>query len=114
MAFSRKEYSKTYYPQWKNKDGSGIYKMVNTDTNECLYVGSSKILTKRLSDHKTFIKNPPKYENSWKYFYQQLITESNITLSILEQCSIELLPEREQYYKDLLKPKYNKNKNICH
>lgn len=88
-----------------NKGKSGIYKWTNKLTND-VYIGQSKNLAQRFM--KYFNLNYLKDRNTLvihrallKYGY------SNFTLEILEYCDIINLTEREQYYLDILNPKYN-------
>lgn len=87
-----------------NKDKSGIYRWNNKVTNKS-YVGSSIALSRRFSCYYSlaFIKKKKSiiHKALLKYGY------SNFSLDILEYCEINVLIEREQYYFDLLKPKYN-------
>jgi group I intron endonuclease len=74
-----------------------------------LYVGSAKDLSKRLRDYfspkylkKELLKSNSKiYRALLKYNYNKFDIE------ILEYCEPTLLIEREQYYINLLKPRYN-------
>jgi hypothetical protein len=86
---------------------SGVYKITNL-INGKFYIGSSKSLYKRLSEHfeklkKGTHKNPHlqssylKYGNVFKH-------------EILKICKPEEIFEVEQYYLDVLKPEYNINK----
>lgn len=86
---------------------SGVYKITNL-INGKFYIGSSKSLYKRLSEHfeklkKGTHKNPHlqssylKYGNVFKH-------------EILKICKPNEIFEVEQYYLDLLKPEYNINK----
>lgn len=88
-----------------NKGKSGIYKWTNKLTND-IYIGQSKNLANRfmkyfnlsyLKDRNTLVI----HRALLKYGY------SNFTLEILEYCDIINLTEREQYYIDILNPKYN-------
>lgn len=88
-----------------NKDKSGIYKWTNKLTND-IYIGQSINLSKRfikyfnlsyLNERNSLVINRALI----KYGY------SNFSLEILEYCDIANLNEREQYYFDLLDPKYN-------
>ena len=88
----------------ENRNMSGIYKWTNL-INDNFYIGSSINLSKRFL----------------KYFNTNMLTKNNMlinrailkyghikfTLEILEYCSPKDIIEREQYYLDLLKPKYN-------
>jgi group I intron endonuclease len=50
-----------------------------------------------------------KLTNSRSIIYNAILKHGylNFSLDILEYCEIEVLIKREQYYLDLLKPKYN-------
>ena len=88
----------------ENRNMSGIYKWTNL-INGNFYIGSSINLSKRFL----------------KYFNNNLLTKNNMlinrailkyghikfSLEILEYCSSKDIIKREQYYLDLLKPKYN-------
>lgn len=90
---------------YENKGKSGIYRMINL-TNNKVYVGSSVNLGRRFSSYYSF-----KYIDRWKtsIICKALIKYgyAKFTLEVLEYCPVENLLEREQYYLDLLKPKYN-------
>ncbi len=110
----QKNYSKQYKPtteqtkRWKNKWASKISAVYEiTSNNECLYVGQSKRFSERKSKHKVFIKNPNIAEDAYKNLYKSLSQHSNIVIDIVEECKPNLLIEREQYYIQQLKPKYN-------
>ncbi len=91
-----------------NKNKSGVYKWTNIITNES-YIGSSSNISKRLNRYfsinylkdKTYRYNSRIYtailENGYNKFY----------IEILEYCDVDIILNREQYYFDLLKPKYN-------
>lgn len=87
------------------KQQSGIYCIINTINNK-QYIGSSKLVRKRLLQHKNYlIKNKhinKKLQNSWNKY-----TDENFHCIILEYCNIDKLFEREQYYIDNLKPELN-------
>lgn len=91
-----------------NKDKSGIYRWINLITGES-YIGSSKSLSNRFSKYysinflKNFLENRSSliYKNLLEYGY------SHFGLEILEYCEIDKLILREQFYLDLLAPKYN-------
>lgn len=92
----------------ENNRKSGIYKWTNK-INGKFYVGSAVNLTERLRGYftperlnKILLKSKSLISNSLlKYGYD------NFSLDILEYCEPSLLLEREQYYLDLLNPKYN-------
>ena len=81
----------------------GIYKIVSKNSGE-FYIGSSQNLRKRELDHLSLLRNkkhPNKYLQSVWNKYQDLF------FIVVEECSIEFLIEREQYYINTLLPKYN-------
>jgi group I intron endonuclease len=96
----------TIYEENRNK--TAIYRWNNLITGEA-YVGSAVDLTKRLWCYFSlgFLKKELRRNRSiissslLKYGY------SNFSLDVLEFCNKDILIEREQYYIDNLKPKYN-------
>ena len=91
----------SYNNKQKNKWGSGVYGIF--ENGECLYVGESVELYKRMTYHKTVIKYPKK--TTTPKLYQALQQHNHLIFGILEQCDNHL--EREKYYINKLKPKYN-------
>jgi hypothetical protein len=77
------------------------------DEIECLYVGQSKWFNSRKHYHNFLIKNC-KSNNKQKQLYLSLDKHPNRNIRIIEECSPEVLLQREQHYIDTLKPKYNK------
>ena len=89
----------------KNNLGkSGVYSWVNKESG-ARYVGSSIDLGKRLVNYydlKHLMKNNMSiYKALLKYGH------SKFNLEILEYCDRDCVIEREQYYMDFFKPKYN-------
>lgn len=88
----------------ENKGKSGIYRWTNLSTGS-MYVGSSINLYNRLRSYYDYSsltkKNMIIHKAILKYGY------SKFKLDILEYCAPEDCIKREQYYIDLLKPKYN-------
>jgi excinuclease UvrABC nuclease subunit len=90
----------------KNRGKSCIYRWVNKLNNDS-YVGSSIDLTNRLRlyyniKHLTYKSGNSRINKALlKYGYE------NFKLEILEYCNKESVIIREQYYLDLLSPKYN-------
>jgi group I intron endonuclease len=101
-------YKEKYLIYKENRNKSGIYKFTNLITGE-YYIGSSVSLTRRFGVYfclSYLYKNKEKsssliYESILKYGY------SEFSLEILEYCEPNILIEREQYYINFLKPKYN-------
>ncbi len=86
-----------------NKLGSGVYEIYDNEIS--LYIGSSKTLTRRIWNHKSYIKNPSSAQPSVAYLYP-LLQQHNCSFRVLEQC--DNYKEKEQHYINKLKPKYNK------
>lgn len=92
----------------ENNKKSGIYKWNNLITGE-IYIGSAINLTKRLRNYysliclrKILLRSRSKINSSLlEYGYK------NFSLEILEYCKPFLLTKREQYYINILNPKYN-------
>ena len=82
---------------------SGVYKIINTITGE-FYIGSSKNVKDRWAHHKapsTWKKHP----NSRMYQDMQKYCVDKFKFEIIEETTE--LKQREQYWMNLLKPKYN-------
>ena len=97
--------------KWTNNT-SGVYGIYGDDL--CLYVGKSKGLNGRWKHHKYFIKHPKaveKYQPNLLNLYNNIRLHSNVSIRIIEECSPELLLEREQHYIDTIKPLYNERKS---
>lgn len=89
---------------WKEKK-SGIYKITNLINNHS-YVGSATIIYERWSVHKNHLKN----DKHHSIYLQRAVNKYGIDsfkFEILEECKIEKLIEREQFYIDSIKPEYN-------
>jgi hypothetical protein len=83
----------------------GVYGIFENDL--CLYVGQSTWLNCRINSHKSYIKNPEVSPKREIERYKLISKHNNIFISVLEECSRELLIEREHYYIDTYKPLYN-------
>lgn len=83
----------------------GIYKIVNLANNK-LYIGSSKCLAKRWYMHKYNLRKNKHHCRHLQYSYNKY-GESNFRFDIIEECEIENLLIREQFYLDIIKPEYN-------
>ena len=89
------------------EDNKGnVYKWVNTLTKEC-YIGSSVDLSRRILYYFN-IKYMTNYKSK-SIIYSALLKYGHkvFKLEILEYCDKELVVEREQYYINTLKPRYN-------
>ena len=94
---------------WKN-DISGIYGIKEKETDEILYVGKAKKLKKRKSTHKYDILNRPEILKIDSYVSNKLKegkTLNDFEFIYLEECSIDKLNERENYWISEIKPKFN-------
>jgi len=92
---------------WK-KSKSGVYAIY--EYGKCLYVGESTQVRKRISDHKTYIKNPLVSPKTMKYVYEILHHHSAYVIGIVEECSNH--KQREDYWIEQLKPLYNSYKKV--
>jgi len=82
----------------------GIYKITNLITNDC-YVGKSKHIEKRWKEH--FCRG---YGAIHSKQFQTDIEEYGIngfSFRVIEECEEHELQEREKYWIERLKPKYN-------
>jgi len=90
----------------ENRGKSGIYGLINK-ANGNSYVGSSVNLGKRFSNYYSFkyITDPKRN----MIIHKALIKHgySAFSLVVMEYCETTNIISREQYYIDLLKPKYN-------
>lgn len=91
----------------ENRNKSGVYRWVNK-INGKSYVGSSIYLSNRFSNYYSLSSLTLKVKRSI-IIYRALLKYgySNFSLDILEYCEPNVLISREQYYIDILKPKYN-------
>jgi hypothetical protein len=90
-----------------NYKKQGIYEWYDGDIS--LYIGQSKQLLKRINKHKTCFNNPENYKHQKQYHLYLLLNQHiNASIRIIEECSSEVLLQREQHYINNLKPLYNK------
>lgn len=96
----------------KNLEISGVYIITNS-INGKRYIGSSNNIRKRLWKHRSLLRHDkhenPHLQNAWNKY-----GEDNFVYSILEECDVSILLEREQYYIDILKPEYNIDISTTH
>ena len=89
----------------KNLEISGVYIITNS-INGRRYIGSSNNIRKRLWKHRSLLRHNkhenPHLQNAWNKY-----GEDNFVYSILEECDVSILLEREQYYIDKYKPDIN-------
>lgn len=88
-----------------NANKSGVYRWVN-NISKNTYVGSSINLSNRLN---RYYHNSELTKKNARPINQALLKygHNNFSLEILEYCSKDILPERENFYLDNLKPEYN-------
>lgn len=89
---------------WKEKK-SGIYKITNVINNHS-YIGSAKFILERWSVHKHQLRLNKHHSK----YLQRAVNKYGIDsfkFEVLEECEIEKLLEREQFYIYLIKPEYN-------
>lgn len=84
---------------------SGIYIITNYSNNK-IYIGSSKDLKRRISQHK-YLLSKNKHHNKHLQLSYNKYGKDNFNYKVLENCEIKDLINREQYYIDELKPQYN-------
>jgi group I intron endonuclease len=88
-----------------NSVPSGIYKIKNLKTGE-FYIGASVKPVRRITEHFTLSKKKDKVS---PHLHNSLLEfgKSNFIWGMLEYCPENNLLEREQYWINKLKPKYN-------
>lgn len=82
----------------------GIYAIYNTATGK-IYVGSSRNIQLRWAQHRSCLKHnksTPHLQRAWNKY-----GEASFEFIVLEECSVENLIEREQFWYDSLAPAYN-------
>lgn len=84
---------------------SGVYKIKN-EINGKVYVGSTNNFTRRWLKHRALLRHN-KHQNSHLQAAWNKYGESSFTFSIIEECPIDSLLSREQFYIDTLHPEYN-------
>jgi group I intron endonuclease len=84
---------------------SGIYKIINL-TDKKIYIGSTINLHKRFIEHFNSLRNN-KHHNQKLQRSVNKYSINNFVFETIEECIVNKLQEREQYYMDLLKPYYN-------
>lgn len=84
----------------------GIYKITNTTNNKC-YIGSSSFVQARIRLHKSHLKKNIHTNKHLQSSYNKYGSELFI-YEIIEECSIEDLITREQFWIDILEVCNNK------
>ena len=89
---------------------SGIYCIKNITNDKC-YIGSSTHIYYRLRRHKSdLLRNVhanPILQNAYNKY-----GADSFVVSIIEECSEDIVLQREQYYIDTLNPVYNITKEV--
>jgi excinuclease UvrABC nuclease subunit len=101
---SNKAYYSEYSKKYNNSLGSGVY--VACMGERILYVGQSKALKRRITDHKA-IRNTKKHVSNSQLQEHIKRYNNKVEFVILENCDPNKLLEREQYYINLLQPEFN-------
>ena len=101
---NNKEKWKNYINKSINVNGSGVYEIYEGEIS--LYIGASSTLNRRIWNHKNYIKNPEQAQKTMAYLYP-LLQQHKCEFRIIETCDDFI--EKEKYYINKLKPKYNKN-----
>lgn len=83
----------------------GIYKITNLLNNK-FYIGSSCDIRARKYLHFSMLKNNKHHSPILQRVYNKY-GKKYLSFEIIEECDVENLIEREQYYLDSLKPEYN-------
>lgn len=83
---------------------SCVYKITTTYNNLC-YIGSTLSFTKRMKDHRNLLKN----DKHTAHYLQNVVNKYRdpVYAEILEYVNEKDLLNREKYYIDLYKPRYN-------
>ena len=85
----------------------GIYKITNLINNHC-YIGQSRQIEKRWSNHKVTAFNPN--DKAYEYPLYRAIRKygiNNFDFQVIEECTIESLNNRENYWINFYLPEYN-------
>ena len=88
-----------------------VYGIFSDD--KVLYIGKSKQFLGRLNNHNHCLKNQDmaeKHHPTMAHLYPLLRQHSNVDIRIIEECSSEVLLDRETYYIHAYKPLYNIDK----
>lgn len=88
---------------------SGIYKILNIKTGD-FYIGSSYDINKRIKTHFHDLKTNKHHSIIFQRAYKKYKRKSFIVI-ILEECSIDNLIIRENFYLKSLNPVYNISKD---
>lgn len=89
----------------------GIYEFKNKVSGKS-YVGSTKDHKERYWSHISKLKRNI-HDNKELQKDFNLLGRDNFEMIMLEECSIDMLLEREQFWSDKIENKYNTRKNVC-
>lgn len=84
---------------------SGIYSIVNM-VNGRRYIGSATYLSHRQNDHRRSLRNGTHTNRHLQRAWDKY-GESAFAFEVLEECKIQYLVEREQWWMDVVRPDYN-------
>lgn len=87
---------------------SGIYKIQST-INSKFYIGSAERLNCRKNQHFSDLRLNKHYNKHLQRHYNKYGKDS-LKFLVIEECEIDDLVTKEQYYIDTLKPKFNGRK----
>ena len=83
----------------------GIYEVKNIINNKC-YIGSSKNINNRFYIHKLDLKNNKHHSTYLQNAYNKYGLKV-FEFNIIEECDMDVLIKKEQFYLDNRNPKYN-------
>lgn len=86
----------------------GIYK-ISSLIDDRIYIGSSKDILVRCQNHRYHLKKGTHANIKLQRFFTKYGSES-LKYEIIEECELECLIQREQYYIDTLEPYFNISK----
>ena len=107
----RKKYYKAGKQQsyQENKWGSGIYGIFSS--GECLYIGQSKSLYRRIQQHNTWLRNPKIAPNP--SLYERILkSNSPIFIGMIEAVNTDNLIPKEKEYISKYNPSLNTDFNL--
>jgi excinuclease UvrABC nuclease subunit len=88
----------------------GIYGIFDGENGDCLYIGESGAINRRIERHKTNINNL-NYAEKWYpahlELYKNLSLHKSVFFEILDECEKNIANKLEQTYIKIYKPLYN-------
>lgn len=84
---------------------SGVYK-IRCCINGEFYIGASGNLYSRKNEHLAALRKNEHYSKELQKVYNEYGSDS-LEFLVIEYCNIDFLLDREQFYIDMLKPKFN-------